>query len=62
MTRASDRLFLAWALLALTLFLGVVLGWSARVGWQQTRPVVERMVGPCVEALRVRTPGGHEHA
>ena len=66
MSRAQDRHALAWVLLALTLLLGSVLGWSARVGWEHVRPVMERVMGTCVGAmegaLRVRTPGGHEHA
>ena len=49
MTHAQDRHAHAWAMLALTLFLGGVLGWSARVVWQQARPVV----GQCVETIGV---------
>mgnify|MGYP001576920909 FL=1 len=50
MTHAQDRHALAWVLLALTLLLGSVLGWSARVGWEQMRPVVQAVVGQCVGA------------
>ena len=53
MTHAQDRHALAWAMLALTLFLGGVLGWSARVVWQQARPVVQAVVGQCVETIGV---------
>ena len=51
MTRAQDRHALAWALLALTLLLGSVLGWSARVGWDRARPVVQAVAGACVEGM-----------